>query len=174
VIHNGIVENYQELKEELQKEGYSFLSETDTETIPNLIEHYMSQGESFMDATQKTVQRLEGYYAVLAMHEDEDKIIGTRHGSPLVVGLGENENFIASDIPAFLERTKQVQYIHDHDFVVIDENQVNFYDTYTGEKLNRPIHSVDWDLEQAEKGDFDHFMMKEIAEQVNTVKAAIN
>jgi glucosamine--fructose-6-phosphate aminotransferase (isomerizing) len=110
------------------------------------------------------------------MHSGEKMIIGTRNGSPLVIGLGEDENFIASDIPAFLEYTKQVQYIHDHDFVVLDgeTNEVHFYSTETGEPIERPVHRVDWDLAQAEKGDFDHFMMKEITEQVDTVKAAIN
>jgi len=176
IIHNGIVENYQDLKKKLQAEGFTFYSETDTETIPNLIEYEMRQGKSFQQATMDTVKQLHGYYAVLAMHSGEKMIIGTRNGSPLVIGLGEDENFIASDIPAFLEYTKQVQYIHDHDFVVLDgeTNEVHFYSTETGEPIERPVHRVDWDLAQAEKGDFDHFMMKEITEQVDTVKAAIN
>ncbi|TFH18056.1 glutamine--fructose-6-phosphate transaminase (isomerizing) [Candidatus Bathyarchaeota archaeon] len=176
VIHNGIVENYQELKQLLEKEGFSFYSETDTEIIPNLIEYEMSKGKSFQQATMDTVKQLKGYYAVLTMHLGEKKIIGTRNGSPLVVGVGEGENFIASDIPAFLEYTKQVQYIHDNDFVVLDgeTNKVSFYSTETGEPVTRPTHRIDWDLEQAEKGAFDHFMMKEITEQVETVKAAIN
>ena len=176
IIHNGIVENYQDLKKKLQAEGFTFYSETDTETIPNLIEYEMRQGKSFQQATMDTVKQLHGYYAVLAMHSGEKKIIGTRNGSPLVIGLGDDENFIASDIPAFLEYTKQVQYIHDHDFVVLDgeSNEVYFYSTETGELIERPVHSVDWDMEQAEKGNFDHFMMKEITEQVDTVKAAIN
>ncbi len=175
IIHNGIVENYQDLKKQLQAEGFTFYSETDTETIPNLIEYEMRQGKTFQQATMDTVKQLHGYYAVLAMHSGEKIIIGTRNGSPLVVGLGKDENFIASDIPAFLAYTKQVQYIHDHDFVVMDgeTNEVHFYSTETGEPIERPVHRVDWDLAQAEKGDFDHFMMKEITEQVDTVKAAI-
>ena len=174
VIHNGIVENYQELKKQLQNEGFTFHTETDTETIPNLIEYEMRQGKTFQQATMDTVKQLHGYYAVLAMHQGETKIIGTRNGSPLVVGLGEGENYLASDIPAFLEYTKKVQYINDHDFVVLETDTVTFYSVETGEELIRPVHSVDWDLEQAEKGSFDHFMMKEITEQVDTVKAAIN
>jgi glucosamine--fructose-6-phosphate aminotransferase (isomerizing) len=176
VIHNGIVENYQDLKKQLVEEGYSFISETDTETIPNLIQYEMSKDKDFETATMDTVKQLHGYYAILAMYEGENKIIGSRNGSPLVVGLGEAENFIASDIPAFLEYTKQVMYIHDHDFVVLDgeKNKVRFYSVETGEPVDRPVHSVDWDVEQAQKGDFDHFMMKEITEQVDTVKAAIN
>ena len=176
VIHNGIVENYQELKQMLQAEGFTFHTETDTETIPNLIEHEMRKGKTFTEAALNTVQQLHGYYAILAMHEGEKKIIGSRNGSPLVVGLGEGENFIASDIPAFLEHTKQVQYIHDHDFVVLDgeTDTVQFTSATTGEPITRPVHRVDWELEQAEKGNFDHFMMKEITEQVDTVKAANN
>jgi glucosamine--fructose-6-phosphate aminotransferase (isomerizing) len=174
VIHNGIVENYQELKKKLIKQGYTFYSETDTETIPNLIEYEMSTGKDFETATRDTINQLHGYYAVLVMHEDERKIIGSRNGSPLVAGIGENENFLASDIPAFLEHTKDVIYIHDNDFVVLDgnTNKMRFHSIQTGEQITRPIHSVDWDLEQAQKGNFDHFMMKEITEQVDTVQAA--
>lgn len=174
VIHNGIVENYQQLQEKLKDEGYEFNTETDTEVIPNLIEYEMNKGKSFIQATIDTVRQLEGYYAILAIHQEEDKIIGTRNGSPLVVGLGEDENYLASDIPAFLEHTKKVQYIHDHDLVVLTKDKVEFRSTQTGKPIKRPVHRVDWDLEQAEKGDFDHFMMKEITEQVDTVKVAIN
>ncbi len=176
VIHNGIVENYQELKKKLLENGFGFYSDTDTETIPNLIEYEMSHGKDFESATMEAVKQLEGYYAILAMSEGERKIIGARNGSPLVVGLGEGENFIASDIPAFLEHTKSVVYIHDNDFIVLDgeTNKVDFYSTETGEPVERPVHSVDWDLEQAKIGSFDHFMMKEITEQVDTVKSALN
>jgi glucosamine--fructose-6-phosphate aminotransferase (isomerizing) len=176
VIHNGIVENYQEIKKMLIEEGFEFHSETDTETIPNLIEYEMRKGKDFKSASMDAFRQLQGYYAVLALYEDERTIIGSRNGSPLVVGIGEDENFIASDIPAFIEHTKRVIYIHDHDFIVLDgiKNEVKFYNTVTGEKISRPVHSVDWDLEQAQKGNFDHFMMKEITEQVDTVKSAIN
>jgi glucosamine--fructose-6-phosphate aminotransferase (isomerizing) len=136
----------------------------------------MKKGKTFETAARDAIKQLHGYYAVLAMYEGERKIIGTRNGSPLVVGIGERENFLASDIPAFLEHTKKVMYIHDHDFVVLDgeTNTVRFSSAHTGEPLTRPVHSVDWDLEQAKKGSFDHFMMKEITEQVDTVKAAQN
>jgi glucosamine--fructose-6-phosphate aminotransferase (isomerizing) len=176
VIHNGIVENYQKIKNSLISKGYSFYSETDTEVIPNLIEYEMSKGKTYTQATIDAVKQFEGYYAILTIHQDEDKIIGTRNGSPLVIGIGEEENFIASDIPAFLEYTKKVQYIHDHDLIVLDgdTNKIQFYSTETGEPITRPVHRVDWDLEQAEKGNFDHFMMKEITEQVDTIKAAAN
>jgi len=176
VIHNGIVENYQELKRFLQHEGFSFYSETDTECIPNLIEYEMRNGKDFETASMDALRQLDGYYAVLIMHEDERKIIGARNGSPLVVGVGEDENFISSDIPAFLEYTKQVMYINDRDFLVLDEDQstIKFYSLDDGQRVTRPIHSVDWDLEQAQLGNFDHFMMKEITEQIETVEAATN
>ncbi len=174
VIHNGIVENYQELKKELEKEGFKFSSETDTEVIPNMIELEMKKGKTFEDATMDTIKRLDGYYAILAMIEGKEKIVAARNGSPLVVGVGNDGNFIASDIPAFLEHTKRVMYIYDKDFVTIDKNDIGFKLLKNGEKVERPIHRVDWDLEQAQKGNFDHFMMKEISEQVETVKRATN
>jgi len=176
VIHNGIVENYQELKRFLQKKGFTFYSETDTETIPNLIEYEMQTGKDFETATMDTLKQIHGYYAVLVMHEDERKIIGSRNGSPLLIGIGDGENFISSDIPAFLEYTKQVMYISDNDFVILneDQNSINFYSMETGLEISRPIHSIDWSLEQAQKGDFDHFMMKEITEQIETVNSAVN
>lgn len=178
VIHNGIVENYQEIKRMLMDNGFTFYSETDTETIPNLIEFEMKAGKDFEQAAMDAMKQLEGYYAVLAMFDGERKIIGSRNGSPLVIGLGRGEAFFASDIPAFLEHTKKVMYIHDNDFVVLDGsdgmNAVRFYTLENGLQVKRPVHSIDWNLEQAQKGDFDHFMMKEIAEQVETVKSAAN
>jgi glucosamine--fructose-6-phosphate aminotransferase (isomerizing) len=178
VIHNGIVENYQEIKRVLTDNGFKFYSETDTETIPNLIEFEMIRGKDFEQAAMDAMRQLEGYYAVLAMFEGERKIIGSRNGSPLVIGTGRNESFFASDIPAFLEHTKNVMYIHDNDFVVLDGtdgmNAVRFYTLENGLQVKRPVHSIAWNLEQAQKGDFDHFMMKEITEQVETVKSAAN
>ena len=174
VIHNGIVENYQEIKKQLIGQGFTFYGETDTETIPNLIELEMRKGKDFETATRDSIRQLHGYYAILAMYDGENKIIGAKNGSPLVVGLGKNENFIASDIPAFLEYTKEVMYIHDGDFVILDNEKVRFFSSETGEEVYRPEYSVEWDFEQAQKGNFDHFMMKEITEQVDTVKAAIN
>lgn len=173
VIHNGIVENYQDIKSMLQKNGFNFYSETDTETIPNLIEFEMRKGKDFEQATKDAVKQLDGYYAILAMHEGEKKIVAARNGSPLVVGLGKNENFIASDIPAFLEHTKTVMYVHDKDFIVLNGNyEVKFYSLQESREVSRPVHSVDWSIEQAQKGNFDHFMMKEISEQVETVQKA--
>ena len=175
VIHNGIVENYQELKKMLEQNGFTFYSETDTETIPNLIEFEMRKGKDFEHAAMDAMKQLEGYYAILAIFEGEGKIVASRNGSPLVIGVGEDENFIASDIPAFLEHTKKVMYIHDNDFIVLDKDgKIRFHNLETGKQVKRPVHSIDWSAEQAEKGNFDHFMMKEISEQVDTVKKAAN
>ncbi|MGQ9781026.1 MAG: glutamine--fructose-6-phosphate transaminase (isomerizing) [Nitrososphaeria archaeon] len=173
VVHNGIIENFQEIKKMLQERGFHFYSGTDTEVIPNLIEYEMSRGKNFEDASMDTVRQLEGYYAILAMHGDERKIIASRNGSPLVVGVGNRENFIASDIPAFLEYTKNVIYIYDKDFIVLDDDlKVRFFSLETGKRVMRPIQTVDWNMEQAQKGNFDHFMMKEISEQVETIQRA--
>lgn len=174
VIHNGIVENYQELMTMLKENGFAFYSETDTEIIPNLIEFEMKKGKDFEHAAIDAIKKFEGYSAVLAMFEGERKIVAARRGSPLVIGVGDGENFIASDIPAFLEHTKKVMYIHDSDFVVLDENGAKFIDIEAGKEIERPLHSIDWDLEQAKKGNFDHFMMKEISDQLETVKSAAN
>jgi glutamine---fructose-6-phosphate transaminase (isomerizing) len=178
VIHNGIVENYQEIKKMLLEKGFTFYGETDTETIPNLIELEMRSGKDFVQATMDTIKQLDGYYAILAMHEGERKIIASRDGSPLVVGVGKGESFIGSDIPAFLPYTKNVMYIHDKDFVVLDgtdgKSDIRFYSLADGKEVKRPVSSIDWSLEQAQKGDFDHFMMKEISEQVDTIQKAAN
>jgi glucosamine--fructose-6-phosphate aminotransferase (isomerizing) len=160
----------------LKKQGFTFYSETDTETIPNLIEYEMRKGKKFEKAAMDALRQLHGYYAVLVLYDGEKKIVASRNGSPLVVGVGKGENFIASDIPAFLKHTKKVMYINDKDFVILDgeKENITFYTLEDGLKVTRPVHSVDWDLEQAQKGNFDHFMMKEITEQVETVKAALN
>lgn len=174
VIHNGIVENYQEIKKMLQGNGFTFYSETDTETIPNLIEFEMKKGKDFEHATMDAIKQLEGYYAVLALYEGERKIVASRNGSPLVVGVGKNESFIASDIPAFLEYTKNVIYVHDKDFIVISDAGIKFFSLESNKEVYRPVHNVNWNIDQAQKGNFDHFMMKEISEQVETVQKAAN
>jgi glucosamine--fructose-6-phosphate aminotransferase (isomerizing) len=172
VVHNGIIENYQKLKEFLKEKGFIFYSETDTEVIPNLIEFEMTEGKNFEKAVIAALKKLEGYYAVLVMNENEKKIIGARRGSPLVAGIGEGKFFIASDIPAFLRHTKKVMYLYDNDMVIID-NQIKVFNLLENRFVQRPIDSIDWDLEQAMKGDFEHFMFKEISEQVDTIKKAV-
>ncbi len=172
VAHNGIIENYQELRKILTSKGFTFYSETDTEVIPNLIELEMRGGKSFVESCKSAIKRLEGNYAIVAMHVDENKIIAARYGSPLVIGVGKDEYFAASDIPAFLEHTTKVIYLHDKDFVVLNDG-VNIFNLDEGKEVKREVHSIDWSLEQAQKGNFDHFMLKEISEQVDTVKKAV-
>ncbi len=171
IVHNGIIENYVELRDELKKKGYEFRSETDTEVIAQLIQEYKKNGT--VDAVKKAIERLEGRYALLVMCNDDDKLVAARRGSPLIVGKGEDEFFVASDIPAFLDYTRNVMYLDDDQMVVIN-NEVEFFDIKSGEKIDKRVVEIDWDAESAEKGDFPHFMIKEISEQKDTIARAIN
>jgi len=172
VAHNGIIENYQNLRKILIENGFNFYSETDTEVIPNLIEYEMKKGKSFEEATIEAIKKIEGYFAILAIHADEEKIIGTRRGSPLVAGIGNDMYFLASDIPAFIEHTKNVMYIHDNEVIFLDRNGIKFFDFSQNKLVERNIHTIEWDVEQTRKGNFDHFMLKEISEQIDTIKRA--
>ncbi len=172
VVHNGIIENYQYLKSFLISQGFKFSSETDTEVIPNLIQFHM-QDNNFFDATKMTLKQLDGSYAIVVLNKDDNKIIAARKESPLVIGVGDNEYFIASDIPAFLEHTKKVLYLSENEIALIDRD-VEIFNLETDSKIERKIDTIEWDLDQAKKGDFDHFMLKEIAEQADTIKRAIN
>ncbi|MEM5879341.1 MAG: glutamine--fructose-6-phosphate transaminase (isomerizing) [Candidatus Aenigmatarchaeota archaeon] len=173
VVHNGIIENYQELKKFLEINGFTFYSETDTEVIPNLIEYEMRKNKNFEEACKDAFKVLEGNYAIIAIYEDENKIIAARSGSPLVIGVGNNEYFVASDIPSFLEFTPNVIYLYDKDFVVIDE-KLKFFNLVEGKEVRREVKSVEWKLEEVRKGNFEHYMLKEISEQVETIQRAIN
>jgi glucosamine--fructose-6-phosphate aminotransferase (isomerizing) len=175
VVHNGIIENYQELKDKLLARGHEFNSETDTEVIAHLIEEEVKDGKGFEEGCANAFKKLEGNYAILVLKDDEDKIIATRNGSPLVIGVANHGYFAASDIPAFLEHTKKVIYLYDYDMVVLDSEPkfFNFKNGYL-QGVERPIHTIEWDAEQAKKGIFDHFMLKEITEQVETVQRAID
>lgn len=173
VMHNGIVENFQELRKFLKGKGFIFYSETDTEVIPNLIEFEMREGNNFEEAVIAALRKLEGYYAVLVLNEDERKLIGARRGSPLVAGIDGKSFFIASDIPAFLEHTKKVMYLYDSDVIIFDD-KIRVFNLLENKFVNRSIDSIEWNLEQAMKGNFDHFMLKEISEQVDTVKKAMS
>jgi len=179
VIHNGIIENYKDLKAQLESQGFRFLSETDTEVVPNLIEYWMRiRGVNFVQAALNSFQSLEGNFALVVIDADSKTIVGSKNGSPLVLGVGrDNSYFLASDIPAFLDRTKDVVYLYDGDTVVITQPDVaprayEILDFRTGKKVERPVQSVSWDIEHAAKGEFDHFMLKEISEQVETIQRA--
>ncbi len=170
VVHNGIIENYQELKVKLQDEGHIFTSDTDTEVLPHLIEKYMEMGNGLEVATRLATKDIKGSYAIAAISADEpNKIIGVRKESPLIVGVGENESFIASDVPAILEHTKQVIYLNDNEMVVLDPSGVLVKDM-DGNLLDKESHTIDWTSDMAEKGGYNHFMLKEIHEQPDVVK----
>jgi len=173
VVHNGIIENYQELKEELESLGFKFNSMTDTEVIPNLIELAMSKGVNFRDAVISTLKRLDGSFGLVIMHADEDAIAFARRGSPLVLGINKkkNEFYVASDVPAFLEHTKDVIYLNDDELGFIDKKIEMF--SLKGDKITRASEHISWSVDQAKKGDYPHFMIKEITEQEHSIKHAV-
>lgn len=171
VIHNGIIENYEEIKKELGENRFS--TETDTEVIAELISEYLKSMD-FLSATKKACDRFEGRYAFIAMCEGSDALIAARRGSPLILGVGDQEFFLASDIPAFLQYTRTVNYLDDDQLVVIDQGKARFFDLITDSEITKRPITIDWTEEQAEKGDYDHFMLKEIMEQKETMMRAIN
>lgn len=168
VVHNGIIENYAELTKFLKDKGYEFKSATDTEVIPNLI-HYYYNGDLF-EAVAKTIERLEGSYALGVICGNEpDKIVAVRKDSPLIVGLGDNEKFIASDIPAVLNYTRDIYLLEDKEIVVITKNSAEVFNL-NGEKISKEIYKVTWNEDAAEKGGYDSFMLKEIHEQPKAIR----
>ncbi len=174
VVHNGIFENYQELRDELKAKGHEFLSETDTEVAPHLIEEYLKQTGDFAHAVRLACRRFKGRYAILAVDTTSDTIVAARTGSPLIVGKSADGYFIASDTPAFLHHTKTVQYIDDGEMVVSNGKTIVFADIETGEeRIKREIEII-WTPEQADKGDYAHYMLKEIMDQKESVARAVN
>ena len=169
VVHNGIIENFNEQKKFLTEQGFKFYSDTDTETIPNTIEYHMKRGYDFFEATKRSLKHLEGQYALVIVHQDENKLIAVRKEAPLVVGVGDNKFFIASDIPAFLDHTKQVVFLEEKDMVTIDDNGMKIFNLIQDSFVERPATTIDWDAEQAKKGEFDHFFIKEIVEQAESI-----
>ena len=168
VVHNGIIENYIKLKEWLKTKGYEFYSETDTEVIPNLVDYYY-KGDLF-EAVTKATSKMEGSYAIGVICKDEpDKLVAVRKDSPLIVGLGKEEYFIASDIPAVLNHTREVYLLEDKEFVIITKDGVEIK-TEDGEKVDKEIYHVTWDVDAAEKGGYEDFMLKEVHEQPKAIK----
>ena len=167
LVHNGIIENYAELREDLKSKGHIFLSETDTEVIVHLIEEHHA-GDLF-ETVKKIIPMLDGAYAIGVFTEDEpDRLITARKGSPLVIGVGENENLIASDIPAILEHTKNVIFLDDGELAELTRNEVKVYDL-EGNPKEKEITEITWSLEASEKGGYDHFMLKEVFEQPKAI-----
>ncbi|HOQ19469.1 MAG: glutamine--fructose-6-phosphate transaminase (isomerizing) [Methanothermobacter tenebrarum] len=170
IVHNGIIENYMELKDELEKKGHSFESETDTEVIAHLIEEYKKSGHNLEEAVRKALKRLRGAYAIAVISSDEpDKIIGARKESPLIVAKGERGYFLASDTPAILEHARNVIFLEDNEMVTIDDNGHQIKDLEGNIKEKR-FKYIKWTPDMAEKGGYDHFMLKEIHEQPQVLR----
>jgi glucosamine--fructose-6-phosphate aminotransferase (isomerizing) len=172
VVHNGIIENYEELREKLIEKGHKFKTVTDTEVVPHLIEEELKKGKNFEKACMDAMKLLDGSYAIAIVKKGENKIVAVRKASPLVVGIADCGYFVASDIPAFIEHTKKVVYLYDYDFVILTPEKFEVFNLLEGKKVERKIDRIDWDIEKVNKGEFEHFMMKEIAEQIETVKRA--
>ena len=168
VVHNGIIENYADLKEKHQRKGYKFSSETDTEVLAHLIEENF-KGD-LLKAVMDSLSVVEGTYGLAVIHADQkDKIVVARNGSPLVIGVGKGENFIASDVAAILSYTDKVIYLADKEVALLTLKDVNIFDL-TSRPLKKEISKIDWDLEAIEKGGYDHFMLKEIMDQPQAIK----
>ncbi len=172
VVHNGIIENFIELKEELQDKGYKFVSETDTEVISHLIDYYFDG--DLLEAVKKAVSKLEGAFALGVICKDNpDKLIAVRKDSPLIIGIGEGENFIASDIPAILKYTRNVYILEDGEMAVVEKDNIKVMQL-NGKPVEKEVFTVNWDVEAAEKGGYDHFMIKEIYEQPKAIKDTLS
>lgn len=173
VVHNGIIENYEKIKRDLIKKGHKFISETDTEIIPHLIEEYRKKF-SFEQSCQKTFKELKGLFACVILDNKTKEIIGARNGSPLVMGIAKEGLFLASDIPAFLDKTNKVILINDGEMVYFKNNGDYLIKDYsTGKVLKRKPIIINWSKEEAEKGKYPHFMLKEIMESPEAINRAI-
>ena len=170
VVHNGIIENYLEIKEKLIQEGHVFKSDTDTEVIPHLIQKFMAEKFDLEHAVRKTIEIIEGAYAIAAISIDEpDKIVATRKDSPLIVGIGEDGYYLASDSPAILRYARDIIYPERGEIVILDKNGVVVHDEFDN-VINKEIDTINWTPEMAEKEGYDHFMIKEINEQATAVR----
>lgn len=164
LVHNGIIENYTEIKNSLSKEGHKFISETDTEVIAHLIRKYREK-LSLENAVKEAVKKLIGSFALVVLDQrDPEKLIGVRMESPLVLGVGDGENFIASDVPAFLNYCNSVVFLDDGEIAVLSPKEVRFF-SFNGEERDKKVHRITWTATMAEKGGYKHFMLKEIHEQ---------
>src|SRR3954468_5004520 len=172
VVHNGIIENYLDLKKELQSQGHEFKTETDTEIVAHLVEREMA-GDGLENAVRRALTYMRGMFAiVLVSVDDPEKIVAARNGPPIVVGLGEDEFFVASDIPAILSHTRDVVFLGDEEMAIITRSGVTFTD-YSGREVSKTSQRVLWDPIAAEKGGHKHFMLKEIVEQPTAARDTI-
>src|SRR3989338_4119102 len=169
VVHNGIIENYAELKRKLIQDGYEFKSETDTDIIACVIKKELEKTSVLEKAVLNALPKLQGSYAIVVMRESEpEKLVAAKWASPLVVGLGKNEYFLASDIPALLKFTKDVVYMEDHEVAVLTPNRIQFFDD-KGSPIKKTSKKIKWSAQMVEKAGFEHFMLKEIFEQPQAI-----
>jgi glucosamine--fructose-6-phosphate aminotransferase (isomerizing) len=170
VVHNGIIENYETLKIQLIKEGHSFRSSTDTEVIVHLIEKFYKDGTPLEEAVRKTVKLLIGSFAIGVIAKKEpNKVVGVRFGSPLIVGVGNKENFLASDVPAVLEHTNEVIFLEENELAILTKDNYTITDL-KGKRVNRKPTRINWSIAQAQKNGYKHFMLKEINEQPQIIE----
>jgi len=173
LVHNGIVENYSQLKKELIKEGHKFLSQTDTEVIVHLVEKFYRR-VTLEEAIRKAVTKLEGSFAIAVISKKEPgKLVGARKGSPLVVGVGRGENFLASDIPALLDFAKDAIFLEDNEIAILTTSGVRITD-FSGKAIKKQVNHITWDITQAQKQGWPHFMLKEINEQPKVLENILN
>jgi glucosamine--fructose-6-phosphate aminotransferase (isomerizing) len=166
VVHNGIIDNFQALRHRLEAEGHRFLSDTDTEVIPHLIEKYYR--DSLEEAVVAALAEIKGSYAVIVLAAGESKLVVARNGSPLIIGVGDREHFIASDVPAVLDYTNRVIYLEDGDMAVVTSGGVSV--TSQGARVERKESRISWGVEDAQKAGYEHFMLKEIHEQPKVIR----
>ena len=171
-MHNGIIENYKQIKDFLVEEGYSFVSETDTETVAKLLDYYYVDDP--VDTIIKVLSEIKGSYALGIMFRDyPDTVFAVRKESPLIVGVGENENFLASDVPAIIKYTRDYYLLEANEIAVVKKDSVQIYDMHK-EPVHKEINTADWDVDAAEKGGYEHFMLKEIHEQPAAVRDTVS
>ncbi len=172
IVHNGIIENYKQIKDFLIEEGYSFVSETDTETVAKLLDYYYVDDP--VDTIIKVLSEIKGSYALGIMFRDyPDTVFAVRKESPLIVGVGENENFLASDVPAIIKYTRDYYLLEANEIAVVKKDSVQIYDMHK-EPVHKEINTADWDVDAAEKGGYEHFMLKEIHEQPAAVRDTVS
>lgn len=173
IVHNGIIENFKSIKEQLEKKGHQFQSNTDSEVLAHLIEEKYNIHKNLKQAVSEIIKEIKGSYALVAIHKDEAQtIVAARKDSPLVIGVGDNENFVASDIPAFLPYTKRVIYLDEGDIAEITTSTIQIY-LSNGEKKSHTIKHISWNIEDAAKSGFRHYMLKEIYDQPESIQEAL-
>jgi len=170
VIHNGIIDNFVSLKEELVEKGHEFTSETDSEIIAHLLED--NYKGDLLEALRSSIKKLKGAFAIVAIHKDENNLVVARNESPLVIGVGANENLVASDVPAILDYTNEIKYLHDGDLARVSKDEIEIID-FEGNQIERETKKVNWSVEDAEKGGYEHFMLKEIHEQPDAIHESL-